>query len=34
VGYIAVGIDTVLLAQATRALAASFGAKGLPPAAR
>ena len=29
VGFIAVGVDTVLLAQATRALAASFGAQGL-----
>jgi len=34
VGFIAVGIDTVLLAQATRALAASFGAKGLARAGR
>jgi 4-hydroxy-2-oxoheptanedioate aldolase len=28
VDFIAVGVDTVLLAQATRALAASFGARG------
>jgi 4-hydroxy-2-oxoheptanedioate aldolase len=32
VSFIAVGIDTVLLAQATRALAANFGAQGLAAA--